>query len=91
MAASEEYLASLISLYLGFDYQFNAIQNESNELFSAYKEMFEIAISQGQGMRAVLGLYFPILNIIWVCVTLYPSFLILILILKYSLIKPSIP
>ena len=50
----------------GFDYNFNAIQNESDELFCAYKEMFEIAIAQDDGIRAVLGLYFPILNVLFV-------------------------
>ncbi|KAJ8583795.1 cytochrome-450 hydroxylase [Rhizopogon salebrosus TDB-379] len=51
----------------GFDYHFNAIQNESDELFAAYKEMFEIAVSQGDGVRTVLGIYFPFLN------TLFPD------------------
>lgn len=51
----------------GFDYHFNAIQDETNELFCAYKEMFEIAISQGQELRSILGIYFPLLN------TLYPD------------------
>ncbi|TFK54257.1 cytochrome-450 hydroxylase [Heliocybe sulcata] len=48
----------------GFDYEFNAIQNESNELFLAYKEMFEIAISQSAGgaLRSVLAIYFPIVD-----------------------------
>ncbi|KZT26770.1 cytochrome P450 [Neolentinus lepideus HHB14362 ss-1] len=48
----------------GFDYEFNAIQDESNELFLAYKEMFEIAISQSAGgaLRSVLAIYFPIIN-----------------------------
>ncbi|EGN99960.1 hypothetical protein SERLA73DRAFT_180296 [Serpula lacrymans var. lacrymans S7.3] len=46
----------------GFDYHFNAIQNESDELFTAYKEMFEIAVSQGQGFRTILAIYFPIIN-----------------------------
>ncbi|TFY74251.1 hypothetical protein EWM64_g9761 [Hericium alpestre] len=46
----------------GFDYQFNAIQNEDNELFCAYKDMFEVAVSQGQSLKAVLGLYFPIFD-----------------------------
>lgn len=32
----------------------------------AYKDMFEIAISQGQGLRSILGLYFPIANILFV-------------------------
>ncbi|KIK97745.1 hypothetical protein PAXRUDRAFT_824616 [Paxillus rubicundulus Ve08.2h10] len=48
----------------GFDYHFNAIQNESDELFAAYKEMFEIAVSQGDGLRTVLGIYFPLLNVL---------------------------
>ncbi|KAG2016007.1 cytochrome P450 [Coprinopsis cinerea AmutBmut pab1-1] len=43
----------------GFDYQFNAIQNESNELFNAYKEMFEIAISQGDGIITLISIYAP--------------------------------
>ncbi|KAA1472890.1 cytochrome P450 [Dentipellis sp. KUC8613] len=47
----------------GFDYQFNAIHNEDNELFCAYKDMFEVAVSQGQSMiKSVLGIYFPIIN-----------------------------
>ncbi|KAG6375410.1 cytochrome P450 [Boletus reticuloceps] len=50
----------------GFDYHFNAIQNESDELFCAYKEMFEIAITQNNGYRTVLGLYFPILDLLFV-------------------------
>ena len=48
---------------IGFDYQFNAIQNESNELFLAYKEMFEIAVSQqGGGVWELLLMYAPILD-----------------------------
>ena len=47
----------------GFDYQFNAIQDESNELFTAYKEMFEIAVSQqGGGLWELLIVYLPILD-----------------------------
>lgn len=48
----------------GFDYHFNAIQNESDELFSAYKEMFEFA--QSNGVRTILGVYFPILDVLFV-------------------------
>lgn len=50
----------------GFDYHFNAIQNESDELFSAYKEMFEIA--QGSAIRTVLGIYFPFLDVLFVSI-----------------------
>ncbi|KAH9925072.1 cytochrome P450 [Amylocystis lapponica] len=51
----------------GFDYEFNAIEDESNELFNAYKEMFEVAISQQQGLRSMLAIYFPIID------TLFPD------------------
>ncbi|KAJ3516711.1 hypothetical protein NMY22_g14142 [Coprinellus aureogranulatus] len=43
----------------GFDYNFNAIQNETNELFNAYKDMFEIAISQGNGLTTAILIYAP--------------------------------
>ncbi|EIN11806.1 cytochrome-450 hydroxylase [Punctularia strigosozonata HHB-11173 SS5] len=49
----------------GFDYHFNAIEDESNELFTAYKDMFEIAISQSQGRRSVLSLYLPIIDVLF--------------------------
>ncbi|THH05278.1 hypothetical protein EW145_g4912 [Phellinidium pouzarii] len=43
----------------GFDYNFSAIQNEENELFLAYKDMFEIAISRGGGLWDIAIIYFP--------------------------------
>lgn len=46
----------------GFDYEFNAIQDESNELFCAYKEMFEVAISQGGIGRILMNIYLPWLS-----------------------------
>lgn len=46
----------------GFDYNFNAIQDESNELFRAYKDMFEVAISQGRLMRTIISIYAPFVN-----------------------------
>ncbi|KXN90645.1 Cytochrome P450 4F1 [Leucoagaricus sp. SymC.cos] len=49
----------------GFDYHFNAIQDESNELFLAYKEMFEVAISQGSPWRTMLTIYLPWFNTIF--------------------------
>jgi len=52
---------------LGFDYNFNAIQNESNELFLAYKEMFEVAISQGVAVRNIIRIYAPWLDYVIVC------------------------
>lgn len=54
-------------LHPGFDYDFSAIQNESNELFCAYKNMFEVAISQqGNILRQVLSIYLPIIDVIFV-------------------------
>ncbi|ESK92976.1 cytochrome p450 [Moniliophthora roreri MCA 2997] len=46
----------------GFDYNFNAIQDETNELFVAYKEMFEVAISQSNMFRTLMTVYIPYLN-----------------------------
>ncbi|KAG5716767.1 Leukotriene-B(4) omega-hydroxylase 2 [Termitomyces sp. T112] len=43
----------------GFGYEFNAIKDETNELFCAYKEMFEVAISQGNASRTLFNIYFP--------------------------------
>ncbi|TFK44652.1 cytochrome-450 hydroxylase [Crucibulum laeve] len=51
----------------GFDYNFDAIRDETNELFMAYKEMFEVAISQGRPIRTIVGIYFPLFN------TLFPD------------------
>lgn len=42
-----------------FDYHFNAIQNEDNELFNAYKDMFEIAVSQNQSLWRLFLDYVP--------------------------------
>jgi cytochrome P450 len=53
-------------LHLGFDYNFNAIQDETNELFVAYKEMFEVAISQGSIGRTVFNIYLPYLSALFV-------------------------
>lgn len=52
---------------LGFDYEFNSIDDATNELFCAYKEMFELAVSQNKNpMRQLLGIYFPIINVVLV-------------------------
>jgi len=67
--AGENFLSSRIqqsNKSTGFDYHFNAIQNESDELFCAYKEMFEIALAQNDGIRTLFGLYFPFLNVLFV-------------------------
>jgi hypothetical protein len=51
---------------LGFDYDFNAIGGEPNELFSAYKEMFEVTLALGNPARNFLRIYFPFVDSIFV-------------------------
>ncbi|KAF7321348.1 Cytochrome P450 4F1 [Mycena kentingensis (nom. inval.)] len=46
----------------GFDYSFNAIHDETNELFLAYRDAFELFISQGGPFRTLLSIYFPRVN-----------------------------
>jgi hypothetical protein len=53
-------------LSLGFDYHFNAIQNEDNELFNAYKDMFEIAVSQPGSLSNAIMTYAPIIKRLFV-------------------------
>ena len=73
---------------LGFDYQFNAIENGDNELFRAYKEMFEISIAQAKGgLRAVLTLYVPFADWIFVSKKLLYSQHLCKLIICVSLIR----
>ena len=51
----------------GFDYEFNSIEDPTNELFCAYKEMFELAVSQNKNLlRQLLAIYFPIINVVFV-------------------------
>jgi hypothetical protein len=57
-------------LTTGFDYDFSAIQNEKNELFSAYKDMFEVAVSRGESLWDIAIIYLPWLEKILVNNTL---------------------
>lgn len=50
----------------GFDYNFSAIQHERNDLFLAYKDMFEIAVSRGGGLWDIAIIYMPWLESIFV-------------------------
>ena len=50
----------------GFDYNFSAIQHETNELFQAYKDMFEVAVSRGGNLWDLAIVYFPWLEWIYV-------------------------
>lgn len=49
----------------GFDYDFHSLQDETEEVYGAYRRMFNIA-DKGLGLREILELYFPILRKIWV-------------------------
>ncbi|KAG9003004.1 hypothetical protein FRB94_001626 [Tulasnella sp. JGI-2019a] len=49
----------------GFDYSLNAIENEDNELYLAYKAMFDSAINRGQSLRSIASIFFPIIDRIW--------------------------
>lgn len=52
---------------LGFDYKFNSVEDDTNELLRAYKEMFELAVSQNKDVvRQTLGIYFPIIDVLFV-------------------------
>jgi hypothetical protein len=51
----------------GFDYDFNSIEDDTNELFCAYREMFELSVSQQpNSIRQLLGIYFPIVDVVFV-------------------------
>ena len=54
----------MTELFPGFDYSFDAIKDESNELFSAYKEMFEVVISQGNPLWSILRIYAPFMSVL---------------------------
>ena len=45
----------------GFDYKFNAIQNEENPVYLAYKRMFGMTLDQKRGMlNTMVDVYFPV-------------------------------
>lgn len=49
----------------GFDQDFKAVQDESSDVYHAYRSIFNIA-DKGLGLREIVDLYFPILRKIWV-------------------------
>lgn len=49
----------------GFNYVFNAIENEDNAVYLAYKEMFDLAVNGGQNLRALGSIWYPWLDTIW--------------------------
>jgi hypothetical protein len=61
-------------LFIGFDYHFNAIQEETDELFLAYRDMFETTIAQSQSSRSLLCMIVPLLNKFMVMMPFISSF-----------------
>ncbi len=43
----------------GFDYNLNAIQNEEDDVYMAYKRMFDITVNKGQSLLGFLEIHFP--------------------------------
>lgn len=48
-----------------FDYDFNAVQDNSQEVYTAYRHIFNI-VEKGFGLKGLLELYFPVLSRLWV-------------------------
>lgn len=48
-----------------FDHDFHAVQDDSREVYIAYRRIFNI-IEKGFGLKGLLELYFPILSRLWV-------------------------
>lgn len=49
----------------GLNYDFHSVQDESEEVYMAYRRMFNIA-DKGLGLREILELFFPIIRKIFV-------------------------
>ncbi|KAF9056432.1 cytochrome P450 [Panaeolus papilionaceus] len=50
---------------VGFDYDFNAVEDETEEVYRAYRRMFRV-VDDGMGLWNVMELYFPKLRKIFV-------------------------
>lgn len=64
----------------GFDYHFNSLEDETEDVYLAYRRLFDMA-DKGAPLRTVIELYFPIIRKLWVCPSLlgHACFLIIIL------------
>ena len=51
-----------------FNYDFNAVQDDSQEVYTAYRHIFNI-IDKGFGLKGLLELYIPFLSRFWVSKT----------------------
>ena len=50
---------------MAFDYDFNVLQDDSREVYAAYRHIFNI-IEKGFGLKGLLEVYFPVLSRLWV-------------------------
>ncbi|KAI5119934.1 hypothetical protein M0805_000899 [Coniferiporia weirii] len=48
----------------GFDYSFHALEDESEEVYLAYRSMF-CYVEKGSGFKRIAELYFPIIEKLW--------------------------
>lgn len=83
MCKTENYLERVIDEHspIGFDYDFHAMQDDTNELFSAYKEMFDISASQTRLIRTLISTYFSWVTVLFVRLLSFGVSLILIFML----------
>lgn len=49
----------------GFDYHFHSLHDESEEMYLAYRRMFDV-LDKGPGLKGLLTLYFPLIETLWV-------------------------
>lgn len=55
----------------GFDYEFSSLQDESEEVYLAYRRMFKVADRSPQ-LRGLLQIYFPFIE--WILVSILDTF-----------------
>lgn len=53
----------------GFDYHFNSLEDETEDVYLAYRRLFDMA-DKGAPLRTIIELYFPIIRKLWVCSSL---------------------
>jgi hypothetical protein len=55
----------------GFDYNFHALQDESEEVYLAYRRLFDVADKGPVGMRGLLQMYSPFIEKVLVSIEVY--------------------
>lgn len=59
----------------GFDYEFSSLQDESEEVYLAYRRMFAVADTSPQ-LRGLLQIYFPFIESILVSIQFFGRYII---------------